>query len=89
MHVQDLLTKRVRESVHFCARPTIEKGSQCVGMNECKSDTVAIPPIVDRSSALKPSITAVYSSSSSCLSIPGTDVSIRLKKLRVKFRASQ
>lgn len=31
----------------------MEKGSQCVGMKECKSDTVAIPPIVDRSSALK------------------------------------
>lgn len=34
----------------------MEKGSQWVGMKECSSDTVAIPPIVDRSSALNPSI---------------------------------
>lgn len=56
VHVRDLLTKRVRVSVHFCARPTMEKGSQCVGINECKSETVAIPPIVDRSSAPRPSM---------------------------------
>lgn len=31
----------------------MEKGSQCVGMNEWRIDTVAIPPIVDRSSAVK------------------------------------
>lgn len=50
--VGDVLTRRVRERVHFWARPTMEKGSQCVGMKEWRSDTVAIPPIVDRSSAL-------------------------------------
>lgn len=32
----------------------MEKGNQCVGMKECKSDTVAIPPIVERSSAVNP-----------------------------------
>lgn len=47
-----ILTRRVLERVHFWARPTIEKGSQCVGMKEWRSETVAIPPIVDRSSAL-------------------------------------
>jgi hypothetical protein len=30
----------------------MEKGSQCVGMKECSSDTVAMPPIVDASSAV-------------------------------------
>jgi hypothetical protein len=30
----------------------MEKGSQCVGMNECSRDTVAMPPIVDASSAV-------------------------------------
>eukprot|EP00262_Sarcandra_glabra_P012794 TRINITY_DN3376_c0_g2_i1.p1 TRINITY_DN3376_c0_g2~~TRINITY_DN3376_c0_g2_i1.p1 ORF type:complete len:115 (+),score=5.68 TRINITY_DN3376_c0_g2_i1:54-347(+) len=50
------VTRRVLESVHFCARPTIENGNQCVGMNEWRIETVAIPPIVDRSLALKPSI---------------------------------
>jgi hypothetical protein len=35
----------------------MEKGSQWVGMKECSSETVAIPPMVDRSSALKLSIT--------------------------------
>lgn len=54
--MENVLTRRVRERVHFWARPTMEKGSQCVGMKEWRSDTVAIPPIVDRSSALKPSI---------------------------------
>ena len=49
---RNVLTRRVRERVHFWARPTMEKGSQCVGMKEWRSDTVAIPPIVDRSSAL-------------------------------------
>lgn len=48
------LTRRVRERVHFWARPTIEKGSQWVGIKECNNETVAIPPIVDRSSALIP-----------------------------------
>ncbi|EXB80091.1 hypothetical protein L484_013417 [Morus notabilis] len=51
--MENALTKRVRERVHFWARPTMENGSQCVGMNEWRSDTVAIPPIVDRSSALR------------------------------------
>lgn len=32
----------------------MEKGNQCVGMKECKSDTVAIPPMVERSSAVNP-----------------------------------
>lgn len=48
----DSLTRRVRESGHRCARATMEKGSQCVGMKECSSDTVAMPPIVDASSAV-------------------------------------
>lgn len=48
----DVLTRRVLERVHFWARPTTEKGSQCVGMKECRSETVAMPPIVDRSSAV-------------------------------------
>lgn len=48
------LTRRVRERVHFWARPTMEKGSQWVGIKECNNETVAIPPMVDRSSALIP-----------------------------------
>lgn len=54
---RDVLTSKVRERVHFWARPTMEKGSQWVGMKECRIETVAIPPIVERSSALKVSIT--------------------------------
>lgn len=38
--------------VQFCARPTMENGSQCVGMKECKTDTVAMPPIVETSFAI-------------------------------------
>jgi hypothetical protein len=34
----------------------MEKGSQCVGMNECSRDTVAMPPIVDASSAVHRSL---------------------------------
>jgi hypothetical protein len=30
----------------------MENGSQCVGMKECKTDTVAMPPIVETSFAI-------------------------------------
>lgn len=53
---EDILTRRVLERVHFWARPTMEKGIQCVGIKEWRRETVAIPPIVERSSALKLSI---------------------------------
>ena len=64
---RDSLTRRVRGRVHFWARPTTEKGSQWVGMKEWSSETVAIPPIVERSFALKLSISSpkplkIYSS---------------------------
>ncbi|XP_028758073.1 F-box protein SKIP23-like [Neltuma alba] len=37
----DKLTSSVLERVHFRARPTMEKGSQWAGMNECRIDTLA------------------------------------------------
>ena len=49
--------KRVLERVHFLTRPTMENGNQWVGMKEWSSDMVAIPPIIDRSSAVKPNCT--------------------------------
>lgn len=50
---KNILTRRVRERVHFWARPTTEKGSQWVGMKEWRSETVVIPPMVGRSSAVR------------------------------------
>lgn len=50
------VTRRVRERVHFWARPTMEKGSQWVGIKEWRRETVAIPPMVETSLAVKVSI---------------------------------